>query len=82
MVEDTRCGAALDGFARRAKAYRVALELDAAAMKKIALEHAGDDFGGLGPARSDQAEGAGDLSSIDGERCVSRHAAHGEVFDR
>ena len=53
------------------------IKLDLAAVKHVALDHAGYDFGGLVATRADEAEHSGDLAGKDREGC-SDHRAHRE----
>src|ERR1700728_2453415 len=66
---------------RHAVAHGAAVELDLAAVQHVALEHAGDDLGGLRAPRADKAEHAGNLTGEDRKRRVAHHRSHGEILD-
>ena len=72
--------AGADRRRRHAVAHRLVVQHDLAAVEEVALEHAGDDLEGLGAARADQAEHAGDLPGEDRQRVVPHHRRHLEVL--
>src|SRR6202021_4202570 len=65
-----------------AVAHRLVVQDDLAAVKEIALEHAGDDLESLGAAGADQAEYPGDLSCEHRKRIILDHRRHFEVLHR
>src|SRR6202021_2556648 len=65
-----------------AVAHRLVMQDDLAAVKEVALEHAGDDLECLGAAGADQAEHAGDLSGEHRKRVILDHRRHFEVLHR